>query len=180
MESIQTSYEVSIMNDSNATPLLHSLSQKLTMYAHLPHDIDWSIESYKPILKMTTMEELLTLQENMNDTLVCNCMLFIMKQNIKPVWEDNQNRDGGALCFKVPNEFSPYIWRTMCQLFAGRSLCKDQSNFDKINGLSISPKKNFCIIKVWTCDDSIQSGDAIVDIDNLDKNVLYKKHNPEY
>ena len=56
----------------------HKLSDKWTLWAHLPHDIDWSISSYKRILDMTTVEETIAITETLPDILVKNCMLFII------------------------------------------------------------------------------------------------------
>ena len=42
-------------------------------------------------------------------------------------------------------------------------------------------KKNFCIIKIWLTDYSLQDGAAIITIANLEKQgVAFKKHAPEF
>ena len=46
-----------------------------------------------------------------------------------------------------------------------------------INGLSISPKKKFCIIKIWMRDCTEQNVRKISDIKNLSSHgCLFKKH----
>jgi hypothetical protein len=51
----------------------------------------------------------------------------------------------------------------------------------KINGITISPKRNFCIIKIWLSDCSMQNPSSIVPLDNLTKlGCLFKKHQPEF
>ena len=67
---------------------LHKLSNSWTIYAHLPHDTDWSLQSYKTLFTTSKMEEFITVTESLPDQLISNCMLFIMKDNIKPIWED--------------------------------------------------------------------------------------------
>lgn len=168
------------MNEPTSFTQTHELKHKWTMYAHLPHDTDWSIESYKPIMKTKSLEELMLLCHNINESLVCNCMLFMMKDNIKPVWEDLQNKNGGALCFKIANEYIHEIWNKICFAIAGNSLMNSSELNEKINGITVSPKKNFCILKIWTSDTSLQNIEQMIQIDNLDTNVLFKKHCPEY
>ena len=63
----------------------------------------------------------------------------------------------------------------------GESLTKDKRLEKIINGITISPKKSFCIIKIWLTNCLIQNSKKIVEIDYLDSDgVLFRKHNPEY
>ena len=64
-----------------------------------------------------------------------------------------------------------------CYTMVCESLSKDHSILSKINGISVSPKKNFSIIKIWMADCETQ------DIRNLqihkelvDKKVIFKAH----
>ena len=57
----------------------HNLANNWTMWAHLPHDTDWSVESYKKIFAFQSAEETIALSETMPEVLVKNCMLFLMK-----------------------------------------------------------------------------------------------------
>ena len=49
-----------------------------TLWAHLPHDTDWSIKRYKQICTIKSVEQAIMVYENMPDKLVGNCMLFLM------------------------------------------------------------------------------------------------------
>ena len=50
-----------------------------------------------------------------------------------------------------------------------------------VNGITISPKKNFCIIKIWLSNCDNQNPDVINQIDGLSSyGCLFKKHNPEF
>ena len=66
----------------------HNLSDKWTLWAHLPHDTDWSIKSYKNIYTVSFVEETISLVETLQDILIKNCMLFFMRDGIKPIWEE--------------------------------------------------------------------------------------------
>ena len=77
------------------------LSKKWNLWAHLPHDTDWSTSSYKKIYTFTTVEETIAITETLPDPLIKNCMLFIMQDGIVPMWEDPRNRNGGCFSYKV-------------------------------------------------------------------------------
>jgi len=159
----------------------HNLYGKWTMYAHLPHDTDWSINSYKIIQKINYVEESIALFKIIPDILVKNCMLFLMRDSIKPTWEDPCNREGGCFSFKVSNKNVPKAWKHLCFSLMGETISTDISILDKITGASISPKKSFCIIKIWLSDCKTQNVNKLNTISGLDKyGVLFKKTNPEW
>ena len=80
-----------------------NLYDKWTLYAHLPHDTDWSIDSYKVISTITSVEQAIAIYKNIPDKMSQNCMMFLMRNNIKPIWEDVNNRKGGSFSYKVSN-----------------------------------------------------------------------------
>ncbi len=82
----------------------HPLYDNWVLWAHLPHDTDWSIKSYKKIMDICSVEDMLILYLAIPEKLVKNCMLFLMRRNINPTWEDVSNRNGGCFSFKVINK----------------------------------------------------------------------------
>lgn len=130
---------------------MHKLKNSWTLYAHLPHVVDWSIESYKVIMVINYLEDLIELYRHLSNKLLHSCMLFIMKNDIKPQWEDPKNIDGGSFSYKITNKMIPAIWKDLSFLLIGETLIPNKC--DIVNGITISPKKNFCIIKIWlsTC-----------------------------
>ena len=46
----------------------------------------------------------LFVKKHLNESLLTVCMFFIMKNNVKPVWEDDNNKDGGCFSFKLQNK----------------------------------------------------------------------------
>ena len=89
---------------TDTTQEFHCLADKWTMWAHLPHDIDWSISSYKKIYTIDSVEGAIAITETMPEVLVKNCMLFLMREGIKPIWEDPKNRQGGCFSYKISNK----------------------------------------------------------------------------
>ena len=64
----------------------HKLSDRWTLWAHLPHDTNWAASSYKKIYEFDTAEEAIAIIEVLPPKLVMNCMLFLMRTGIVPMW----------------------------------------------------------------------------------------------
>jgi hypothetical protein len=160
----------------------HELSQKWSLWAHLPHDTDWSINSYKKVYTTTTVEETIAITETLPPILVQNCMLFWMREGIKPTWEDPKNRAGGCFSYKVINKTVYDSWKELTYFTLGNTLSKQSSFVDKVTGFTISPKKNFCIIKIWMADCANQNPAIVTnEIKGIvSQGCIFKKHAPEY
>lgn len=169
--------------DTVSTPTpQHSLLDKWNLYYHLPHDKNWALSGYTIIMdSIDTIEKVIALNETIHENIVKNCMLFVMREGITPMWEDPRNRNGGCFSYKVINKAVPEVWRNLFYALSGESLCVDDSHNKHINGITISPKKNFCIIKIWLDTASLQDPNVIIQIPNLSKQgCLFKKHEPEF
>ena len=63
----------------------------------------------------------------------------------------------------------------------GESVTKDNALKNDINGITISPKKSFCILKIWMSNLAYQNPRVIAQINGLDvRGCLFKKHKPNY
>ena len=173
--------EPSVTMEDNHNNVLHALNSNWTLWAHLPHDTDWSLSSYKKVHTFNTIEHLKALNELIPDKMIKNCMLFIMRDDTKPIWEDPVNRNGGCFSYKIFNKNVTCIWNILCYAITGECLSSNKQFVSSITGLTISPKKNFCIIKIWMSVSDYQDPDIIVDIPNLIKHgCLFKTHQPEF
>jgi len=160
----------------------HYLSDKWSLWAHLPHDTDWSINSYKKIYTYETVEETIALTETIPEILVKNCMLFLMRDGIKPTWEDPKNRNGGCFSYKVSNKSVYEVWKELSYMLVGDTISSKTSFVAGVTGITISPKKNFCIIKIWMTN-CVHQNPAVVTSDIkaiIPQGCLFKKHVPEY
>jgi hypothetical protein len=164
--------------DSDA---FHNLSDKWTLWAHLPHNTDWSLKSYIPICTFTTIEETVAVTESLPSALVENCMLFIMRYGINPMWEDQKNRNGGCFSYKVLNKNVVKAWSELTYRVVGGSISNGNAFVKSVTGITISPKKNFCIIKIWMSNCDHQNPTVVLPIKGLQsQGCLFKKHTPEY
>ncbi len=155
-----------------------SLNCNWVIWAHLPHDTDWTLDSYYTLCIITNMDEAISITENLPGDLATHCMLFIMREGISPTWEDDKNRDGGSFSYKMQNRFVGSAWKELSYRTYGETLV-DSSSSAKINGITVSPKKNFCIVKLWTSDctvtDPAQLGIGGPHFDP--RTCIFKKHN---
>lgn len=126
------------------------LEETFTLWFHSSSDQDWSIDSYHEIFNFNTVDEFLTLLMAINTRpkMLLNGMFFIMRQGIKPTWEDPINKDGGVFTWKVEKEDVLPAWENMCMLLVTGALHEIFDTYG-FNGISISPKKTNNILKVW-------------------------------
>ena len=160
----------------------HKLRGKWDLYYHLPNYPNWNLASYKSIMKdIDSVEKVIRLNEAINENIVKQNMFFLMRSGITPLWEDPKNRDGGCFSFKVINKQVYDIWKVIFYTLCGETLCKKREHNDLINGITISPKKNFCIMKVWLKNCDTQDPNILIDINNLQKQgCIFKRHEPEF
>jgi hypothetical protein len=174
--------EIMTTDTSRIVEEYNKLSDKWTLWAHLPHDTDWSMKSYKQIFTVSTVEETIAITETLPPILVQNCMLFWMREGIKPTWEDPKNRNGGCFSYKVVNKTVYDSWKELTYCTIGNTVSKQMSFVDKVTGITISPKKNFCIIKIWMADCTNQNPSIVTnEIKGIvSQGCIFKKHAPEY
>ena len=153
------------------------LYDKWVLWAHLPHDTSWSLESYIQIMEIVTVEDILELYHFIPNKMFHNCMFFLMKKGIQPRWEDPKNRTGGCFSYKINNINTIHIWKHLTYLLLGCNIA-DENIYTKINGLTLSPKKSFHICKIWMSDCSIQNPKCFnIDIDeSIKKGCIFKRH----
>lgn len=157
---------------------VHTLNDKWVLYNHLPSVKDWTIRGYNVIMDhIDTVEKVVMLNRALPDNLVKYSMLFYMREGITPLWEDEKNKNGGCFSYKVVNKHVMQVWRQMMYLVSGETLASDPSYNEVINGITISPKKNFCIMKIWLSDTKHQDPQVITNIEYLTKHgSMFKRH----
>ena len=95
----------------------HNLLGKWNMYYHLPHNKNWELSSYTSIMNsIDTAEKVILLNDSLHENVVKNCMLFVMRNGITPMWEDPRNRNGGCFSYKVINKCVPEVWKHLFYL----------------------------------------------------------------
>lgn len=148
------------------------------LYYHNPNSNDWSNNSYKRITVLETVEAFCAFYKEMQFPECAHGMFFLMRNDIMPTWEDKHNRNGGCWSFKVSLEHFFFVWKHLSMMLVGETLCTERL---MLNGISVSPKRGFCIVKLWNRDSKYDSIDIlnISDIKYLEDNgpALYTPFN---
>ena len=141
----------------------NELPNNYRILAHHNDDKNWDYLSYHNITTMTKWRELGQFFNTLN-TIAGECKytdfdIFIMKNEISPMWEDIENRNGSICSIKIDSITDGYeLLRNLSYHMVNNTLLKFTPNlWDIVNGLSFSPKKidnynldSFCvIIKIW-------------------------------
>ena len=146
------------------------------MWYHEINNNNWSIESYKKICTIDSLESF-KYYYNKIDTFIYG-MFFLMKDDTIPLWEDEKNINGGIITYKITKKKVDLLWKDLSTYLICNQLC-DDNNYKYINGISISPKINNCIIKIWISNSKyLQKIDLNKNIKLLDNNSpIYKTFN---
>ena len=158
------------------------LENKWSLWSHYPQDTDWSLKSYNKICEFSTVESTIAITESIPEDVIKNSMLFLMKSGVLPIWEDVKNRNGGCFSYKVNNKVVVDVWKDLTYVLVGKTISEDAKFLNDISGITISPKKNFCIIKIWMENCNNQNPRVVTnDIKNLSSSgCIFKKHVPTY
>ena len=144
------------------------------LWYHDPNDVNWEIKSYKQVSSISTIGEFWDTYDFLENTVIENSMFFIMRKGINPLWEDPQNVDGGCWSFKIQKGNIKKYWSELSIYLLGENITKKER---LINGLSISPKKTFCIIKIWNSDKKNSNKDQLnKKMDIPFESCIFKEH----
>lgn len=121
------------------------------LYFHDPDNSSWDIESYILVATITNVEEWTQIYQLLKHHWNRG-MFFLMREHIQPVWEDEYNREGGCISFKLWKTDVASYWMELASKALGEILLKQTSDWSSISGISISPKRSYCIARIWTRD----------------------------
>ena len=99
-----------------------------------------------------------------------------MREHIKPLWEDDHNKNGGCLSFKVNKPDAGPFWYKMAAMALGETMVKNPVDADKICGVSVSPKRNYCILRIWVSQPTMSSIEQLNIQSPEYTQVIYKSH----
>ena len=72
---------------------------------------------------------------------------FMFKEPIKPLWEDENNKNGGRFSIKLKRGYTTIIWEEMIFVLIGGILPKEMK--EEINGIVVSSRKEFNTLQIW-------------------------------
>tara|TARA_B100002051_G_C16740645_1_gene644082 strand:- start:2199 stop:2678 length:480 start_codon:yes stop_codon:yes gene_type:complete len=154
----------------------YMFSNEWNLWFHSINNNNWENSSYRKLITIRNLLDYKMIIDIFKQKHYQDGMFFLMKGNIFPTWEDPKNRLGGCLSFKIPSTEIINDWNNLLLKTFIECLLKNKNN--DVNGISISPKKEFNIIKIWFINDKEEYKTLFNEIlPNLTlKNSIYKKH----
>lgn len=141
----------------------------------------WKLESYKKIFEINNIEDFWIFNNNINLLGGINSQhYFMMREDIFPIWEDENNKNGGCWSIKIPLERSYELWIKLSMYIIGETLTNNEL---LINGISVCAKNNTTsVVKIWINDNNLNSIQNLPTeiLNEYGFNIIYKSHIPEY
>ena len=158
---------------------LHYLNRKWVLWYHDPNNTSYTIDSYINLGTIDTIESFWHYYYQLKLTQLQNGMFFLMADGTKPTWEDNMK--GGAWSFKIDKKDISQAWTKLSiQLLSDNWIEADpkSSLHNQLNGIFISPKKTFTILKLWINDHKMKEQIKFKkDLPFLEESeVMYRSH----
>jgi hypothetical protein len=127
----------------------YPLNTNWCLWYHSINDKQWNKQSYKHIYTLTNLYDIQGLHEVIQKIHLQNGLFFLMREDVFPTWEDPDNREGCCVSYKVPGQILKEQWAAIVDRILTEDILKDKDQWNQVNGLSISPKKEFNIVKIW-------------------------------
>ena len=152
------------------------LESNWSLWYHELNSDKWGMDSYQKIMNIKNYNDLCFML-NRFDNINCG-MFFLMKEDIKPIFEDPKNINGGYWSLRINKKDTSEIWKKIIYYMLIEGLLEDSSNDTLINGISIGPKINNCIFKIWNGDFKKFNNNCLrSDIDIfINNDVFYLEH----
>lgn len=130
-------------------------------FFHGPNDPDWTYDSYLQVATVGSVKDFWKLY-NTIDTTLSDGMYFVMREHVFPCWDDQYNINGGNVSIKVSHEDTRDVVTQMIKSLVGETLVKPEflEDWTEVNGLSVSPKKAFNIVKLWLATDKLSNAEC--------------------
>ena len=113
----------------------------------------------KKIAEFDTIEDFWDIFQHLRKPDSCRpgIEFFMFKEPVKPLWEDENNKNGGRFSIKLKQGYTTIIWEEMIFTLIGGILPEEIR--DEINGIVVMSKKEFNTLQIWfkTFDTNITS-----------------------
>jgi hypothetical protein len=118
-----------------------------TLYFHSPEETKWTLNTFINLGSMKNWRDFWNIIETLKQETLSDGMFFMMRDPSPPLWESHYHIHGGCYSFRCQKKDAAEIYLNHIIATMLGILTNDSEN--TINGISISPKRGFNIIKVW-------------------------------
>lgn len=155
------------------------LKSHWTVWAHEAVSPDWTRQSYLKIYTIRNVSEFWIFFNSLPKLNIEKYQYYVMRDNILPMWEEPENRNGGTLSIICDKEKIIDLFEQLGTLIVHESFCE---NMNDINGVCMSVKQTIGLAKIWNKD---SQANIINDIPPYIKKKyntknVYKINKPEY
>lgn len=121
-----------------------------TLYFHSPEETKWTLNTFISLGSMKTWQQFWVIMDTLKTDSFSDGMFFLMRDPSPPLWESHHHIRGGCYSFRCQKKDAAeiYLNYSIASMLGG--LSTDPTNL--LNGISISPKRGFNIVKVWNTD----------------------------
>ncbi len=125
-----------------------------TVWVHKSDCQVWTEDSYTNIYVINSIGSFWRFFNNFHLLDKVRNQLFIMRNKVKPIWEDNENRNGGICsvkldCYSRQGKTDVGVEAMICLCLLIMNETFIPNNNDEINGISYSIKNRSVLIKLW-------------------------------
>lgn len=127
------------------------LNSSWTVWIHENANSDWSLNSYKSIYTINSIGNMWRFLHVLNNLDKKPRQYYIMRDGVTPIWEDNNNKQGGICSILIENmnksqDVGADAFTAICILVLNESFVR-KNNI--VNGLCYSIKNGRALIKLW-------------------------------
>lgn len=118
-------------------------------------------DQVKQISSFKSLEEFWSIFQHIRkpDTCRSGTELFLFARDIKPLWEDPNNTNGGKVSIRLRKNFSSIVWEEIIFAFIGEIFPENIK--DEITGLVISIRKECNVLQIWFKNYSIEKASIL-------------------
>ena len=145
------------VNENNKTKLenkfsfWYRISDDIAQYQGPKQALDKKIyeTQVKKIHEFDTVEDFWGIFQHLRKPDSCKPGIEFMmfKEPIVPMWEDENNKNGGKISIKLRKQFTTIIWEEMIFALIGGILPKEMK--EEINGIVVTSRKEFNTLQIW-------------------------------
>lgn len=163
--------ECMIMDPETQTPL--TLNSKWSLWYH--HELDkWTVAGYRKIYEFSDLEGFWRFFNNINCIGGINKLhFFLMRDNITPVYEDDNNCRGGTWSSIVSLENAEESFIDLMVNTIGEKVSDTPSD---ITGVSVNVKSGVSVLKVWNRNRNNGKTSKLAPIKHIQGHTIYKNH----
>ncbi len=155
--SINNKNNNQLLSENNKTKLenkfsfWYRISDDIAQYQAPKQALDKKIyeTQVKKIHEFDTIEDFWGIFQHLRKPDSCKPGIEFMmfKEPIKPMWEDENNKNGGKISIKLRKDYTTIIWEEMIFALIGGILPKEMK--DEINGIVVTSRKEFNTLQIW-------------------------------